>query len=755
MRLRPGSEKPCLGFKEHLTVRIVPDEAVYLVSGQRVTALRGREVCHLAGLLDGARSREAVVAEAAAVLPPERTLRLIDRLEKAELLAELPAWSSDSPAERAYWGAVGLADGTSGGRTRQVHVHALGSTGPRALLDAATAAGLRTCPAERADLTLVACDDYLDPELREIDRDCRASGRPWLPVQPHGTETWIGPFLSLPDGPCWSCLAERLWRARPIEARLQRGSGTTGPLPRRPCGVPASLLAGLHLGVLEAAKWLAGHRHPGQRQLWTLNGLTLDGSHHPVRRRPQCPDCGDPGLMAAQLERPVTLRSRRKTDVAGGGHRAGGPEEMLSRYGHHVDPLTGLVRQIWRDPRGPEALNVYHAGHNLAVVRPDLASVRAGLRMTSSGKGSTPLRARVSALAEALERHCGYLQGDEPVVRASYRRLGDQAVHPDTVQLYAGRQFADRERWNAANGPFQHVARRFAEDRTIEWTPVWSLTGQRRLLPTALLYFGGPNLAGRPYCQANSNGVAAGASLEDAILQGFLELVERDAVALWWYNRLRRPGVDLDAFADPWIGELRTVHASVHREVWALDLTSDLGIPTVVALSRRTDKPEEDVMFGFGAHFDPRVALHRALTELNQMLPYVVDARPDGTGYGTDAPDVRDWLRTARTAELPYLRPRADRPASGPATHPYQPRADLREDVAAADEIVRRKGMELLVLDQTRPDVGLPVARVIVPGLRLHWARFAPGRLFEVPVATGDLDRPTRYEDLNPVPLFL
>jgi len=63
--------------------------------------------------------------------------------------------------------------------------------------------------------------------------------------------------------------------------------------------------------------------------------------------------------------------------------------------------------------------------------------------------------------------------------------------------------------------------------------------------------------------------------------------------------------------------------------------------------------------------------------------------------------------------------------------------------------------MEVLVLDQTRPDVGLPVVKVIVPGMRHFWARLGPGRLYDVPVQLGRLCRPTPYEELNPIPMFL
>jgi len=62
--------------------------------------------------------------------------------------------------------------------------------------------------------------------------------------------------------------------------------------------------------------------------------------------------------------------------------------------------------------------------------------------------------------------------------------------------------------------------------------------------------------------------------------------------------------------------------------------------------------------------------------------------------------------------------------------------------------------MEFLVLDQTRPDIGMPVVRVIVPGLRHFWPRFAPGRLYDVPVRMGHRDRPLAESDLNPAPVI-
>jgi ribosomal protein S12 methylthiotransferase accessory factor len=156
-------------------------------------------------------------------------------------------------------------------------------------------------------------------------------------------------------------------------------------------------------------------------------------------------------------------------------------------------------------------------------------------------------------------------------------------------------------------------------------------------------------------------------------------------------------------------------------------------------------------MFGFGAHLDPKVALRRALTELNQMMPSVLAENRYACGDG----EIISWWLDATTENQPYLVPDAAVPAKGPADFEYEPRTDLQEDIEFLHNRLRADGMQLLVLDQTRPDIGLPVVKVVVPGLRGFWARYAPGRLYDVPVRLGRLAEPTPYEELNPIPMFL
>jgi ribosomal protein S12 methylthiotransferase accessory factor len=489
----------------------------------------------------------------------------------------------------------------------------------------------------------------------------------------------------------------------------------------------------------------------------TLDTRRLETTRHVLTRRPQCRACGDPSLQARLADRPVVPGPRPRSAAVDGGHRAEPPERLLARCADQVSPITGAVWRLVPVRTDVDLVHTYTAGHNFALGVNDLDVLREGLRSFAAGKGMTDVQARASATGEAIERYSGLYLGDERRIRASFQELGGPALHPNGCTLFSAAQYRDRARWNARRHAFSTVGDPFDEQMPIDWTPVWPLDGgEPRYLPTMYLYYHYPKPAGQLYCWADSNGNAAGTSIEDAIVQGALELVERDSAALWWYNRLRRPRVDLDSFADPYIDRWLSTYRSLGRAAWVLDLTADLGIPAVVAVSHRIDKPVEDVLLAFGAHFDARIAVVRALSEMNQFLPAVLPLRADGTGdYAFRDPAQLDWWRTATVAGQPYLAPDDTLPARTYASYPNLASDDLGTDVETIRRLLADRGLRMYVLDQTRPDIGLPVVKVIVPGLRHFWARYAPGRLYDVPVELGWLPRPTPEDRLNPIPMFL
>jgi len=283
----------------------------------------------------------------------------------------------------------------------------------------------------------------------------------------------------------------------------------------------------------------------------------------------------------------------------------------------------------------------------------------------------------------------------------------------------------------------------FDEDTEMDWTPVWSLRDKCfRYLPTSMLYF---YYAGsiNPF-HADSNGCAAGNTREEAIVQGFLELVERDSYAIWWYNRLRRPAVNLARFNDSYVRDLQIHLTESGTRLWVLDITSDLGIPSFVAIAHWIIDGNEYIEFGSGAHFDARIAMLRTLTELNQFMS--MELMADGARLQGSL----DGITPLRLSDHPFLLPSEEEIVEAEFDSKFS-HLETHDQAAACVQVAQQHGLDFLVLDQTRPDIEVPVVRVLVPGLRHFYRRFGPGRLYDVPVKLGWLDRRLREEELNPV----
>jgi ribosomal protein S12 methylthiotransferase accessory factor len=443
------------------------------------------------------------------------------------------------------------------------------------------------------------------------------------------------------------------------------------------------------------------------------------------------------------------LTSHRGTLTHDGGYRIHPPEETERKLESQISPLTGIVGSIQSNlPAGFPAWAQSYTATDMCGRR-SFQKGRASRLRSAGGKGVLPAQARVSALAEAIERYSGEFQGDEARLTASYRALADEAIHPNACMLFSESQYAAREDINGGESAAETIPEPLDETAEIAWSPVWPLDGGPvRYLPTSYCFYDAGGEGAR-FASADSNGCAAGTCREQAILQGFLEVVERDAVAMWWYNRVRRPSVDLPSFRQSFFDEMVAYHRSINRDVWVLEVTSDLRIPVFAAVSRRTDKEAEDILIGFGAHLDARIAIQRALTEVNQSLPAVISVNantPDA--YAGQNRAAISWWQSATLRTEPYLAA-DDCPPMTRSSYSHTPTNDILEDVM---ECLRRAGafgLRVFVLDQTRPDTGLDVVKVIVPGIRHFRPRFAPGRLYDVPVELGWLKEPTNEHELN------
>jgi oxazoline/thiazoline synthase len=722
---------------------VLPPDVVCLYSEDRKFFLHGKLFCALASAIgEGRRSFRELVRELERDFPSDAIHEALKRLISRRYV--LPASRASAGGAAAYWASLGLSPETAERNLQKcrVRVESIDVEGATELDVALRGLGVRIVK-RSPDLTVTLVSDYLEPRLGKLNRRHLSDHTPWILVQPSGIFPLVGPVFNPGTSACWTCVADRMERNREVKALLDREQArcvAVSPLARHTFGQ-----SGVQLAAVEIAKAIATEFRTELRDhIISLDLLGSTTVKHYVAHRPQCPSCGRKKLRdPRRAPVPVDLGAGGRLVMTSGGYRTVSASTTVARFRKHVSPLTGVVSRLERIEADLPLNTNYYATHNFSAPARTVNELRAGLSGGGSfGKGSTAEQGEASALMEAIERYSGIFQGDE--IRVT-RRFTDfpsgDAILPNDVLLFSDAQLRDQTSTNGPNGAPSTLAL-FDRSAEIEWSPVWSLRDERfKYVPTSLLYF---FYRGPGEMHADSNGCAAGNTLAEAIVQGFLELVERDAYAIWWYNRLQRAEVDLGQLDDTYVRDLQTRLAETGRRLWVLDVTNDLGIPSFVTILHWISDSRENIEFGSGAHFDSRIALLRALTELNQFLSIGL------MGGGTGEKSSLDGSTPLRLQDHPFLMP-SDTPAVQPDFGSKFGRLDAREQVTACVRLAEREGLDFLVLDQTRPDIGAPVVRVIVPGLRHFYRRFAPGRLYDVPVRLGWRDQPLSEHELNPV----
>jgi ribosomal protein S12 methylthiotransferase accessory factor len=234
-----------------------------------------------------------------------------------------------------------------------------------------------------------------------------------------------------------------------------------------------------------------------------------------------------------------------------------------------------------------------------------------------------------------------------------------------------------------------------------------------------------------------STGSAAGRSWDAAALHGLLELIERDAASLWWQGGNRGksipPGDEAEIMAKTLLAQLR--QGASARRSWLLDITTDIGVPCVAAVSCMADG------FGFAIGLSARPTLKAAacaaVLEMCQgELAYaVVEAKLRERGEA--ALNSRDLNHRRRATILNADRCLLLQPGPERSQHlaigTTDPAAVLRLIV---DRLARLE-LETFGLDLTRPQFAVPAARVIAPGLQPLPSEIVMRRLADMIARTG------------------
>lgn len=723
-------------FKESFHVEILEPDEVFLFSENGVNLLKGKVYSAIAKKIkDRALTEEDLLDELEESFSHAEIYYALERLFHGNFLTKDEAlakgWASffeviDVPASL---GMQRLKNAT-------VAICNFSSLNVDALEEELKALSLNL--SDDADLTLVVVEDYLDERVIQWAHYAKGA---WLLIKPIGKEIWIGPIFKVGKSPCYECLVKRMQGNRLEQIYVQNKTKTTAPFITAKAFISSTTNLAYNLAATFAFKWMATEGSCSKSsELISFDCNAFEIKKHELIPFANC-QCSFPTMPALT---PLILQNHKKLASVGGGYRTARAEDTLKKCQHLISPITGIVGDLTSSKKN-DKIHVYSAGHNFAFSNLNKLQLES-FRSKSSGKGKCDIQAKVGALCEAIERYSFVSQGNEYKIAASYDQIEQDAIHPSHFNLFSQAQFASRDQ--PISTRTAHVPERFCEKTVIDWTPLWSLKDKvYKYIPSAYCYYAYAKENGGSFFNGDSNGCASGNTLEEAILQGFFELVERDSVALWWYNRVQRPSVDLNGFNDPFFAAMMAEYEAMGRKLWVLDLTSDLNIPVFAAISHVTNSKKNEIILGFGAHLNAEIALERALAELNQSLLFFESVQPDVEG------DLYiDWYRREKLQDHLYL---IGKGVKTRKDYDWVEREGILDDLLFSQKIVENLGMEMLIQDATRADTGLHAARVVIPGLRHFWPRFAPGRLYDVPVKLGWLDKPLSEEQLNPIPMFL
>ncbi|MCE1058438.1 TOMM precursor leader peptide-binding protein [Pseudomonas alloputida] len=742
-------------FHAHFLIEVIDNTGVLLLSENESHALHGELYVQIAKLMNGQNSVSAISKALEPNTSIATTLYAIQTLENSNLICE--AHDLSRPTELAYWSqesAKATVHSESQGMNN-VWVEQIGKNPIASLLkESLEMRRLLASSIFEAKLIIVITDDYLNPELKSLSQVEYLQNVPWLLARPSGKELLIGPWFT-GSSSCYECLRIRISRNKPIEEFIRSRRQLTDKNPSTAIAhLPETIEIALNIILLELQRFI---RNPKNSSLigkvLSLNTFSWQTKLHNLDKSSHCHLCikqagpPKPIVLNSKINNPLTYaRIQRNQDY----------QTTLKNYENLIDPLTGIVSSLTKISE--QGAFVYTSGHNPAYNIDSLAALQSNLRTFNSGKGITDAQARVSALCEAIERYSGEYSGNEYYVKSSMNEAKFPTIHPNQCMLYSDQQFKDRDIWNSKASRFNKVPEYFDPTEEIHWTPLWSLSKQSQTyFPTQYLYFGAPLSisSNRRVCPSCSNGNAAGNTIEEAILHGILELVERDCASLWWYNRIIRPRVDVISFKNPSLDKLIDYYNEIGRDTWVIDITSDFKIPCFAAISKKRSVAHQEILIGLGCHLDAHTALIRALTEMHQMLGNGgLTSEGDRIVSGVEDSETINWLNNATVESEVYLAFDATQPPNTIDSYAKLISNDVTTNILSCRNLLESTGLEIFVLDQTREDTQLPVVKIIIPGLWHFWARFAPGRLYDVPVTLGWLKTAHAESELNPTAIF-
>jgi ribosomal protein S12 methylthiotransferase accessory factor len=307
------------------------------------------------------------------------------------------------------------------------------------------------------------------------------------------------------------------------------------------------------------------------------------------------------------------------------------------------------------------------------------------------GKGATPKQAEASALMELAERYSffSYLRNMN-LLQSTFADLHDPAI--DMLNIMRSVHHDPQDAFRAA-AIFKRIP--------LSWTWARNMTRQEDVL-VPLSWF---------YEINQFNGPSAGNTLEEAIIQGACEVVERHVSDIVSSGKLMTPHLDLDSVQSEAAKQLISKFKGAGIQLWVKDFTLGMGIPSVgaLALDPSTFPRRSEIVFTAGTATDPEKALVRALTEVAQLAG---DFDSDGSYVASGLPKPKNL------DEVNYIT--KDHQKIPIQSLPTVANLNIKVEIENCLQALRTNGLELFVINVTNPILGIPATYNIIPGCRFR-----------------------------------
>jgi ribosomal protein S12 methylthiotransferase accessory factor len=430
--------------------------------------------------------------------------------------------------------------------------------------------------------------------------------------------------------------------------------------------------------------------------------------------------------------------------------------ESLRRLTTLVSPYTGVIRVVVDVLAGPG--EIPRVAVTCETAHGELLPGGAVSRL-GSGSGPDRETALAAALGEAVERYSAAGPAAPERLRVgSAAELGERAVRPERFALFAAHQYGEQ------SFPY----RPFTKTSQVAWIEGFRLPDRESaLLPAQLVFLN--RLDGAEEHRvgpSTSNGLACRATLDEAVLAGLFEVVERDAFMIVWANRLSLPRLSWERDDELLAFETRYLAPTGLRYA-AVDLSAFWDVPTVLGIARGDESAAAALGVGAASATTVQRAVRKALDEAFRVQAWAADLtflEPDRS-FARDHSDIRDFddhVRYYADRESAYAAAFLD------AAGEVRDVADVRRlpgdsapaQIEAIAERLESRGCSAYAVDVTATDIrdaGLAVAKVVAPELcpldADHRTRFLGGRrLYEAAFELGLTGRVLGPGDLNPDP---